>query len=408
MLVSSQPESGKSSLINDVYKVDMSKATPMNASPTNASPRVAEFRPHDNRHLMAYECSGFGAGDLQVIRDFVMTRNHKSRSASERLHAIWICVPMLDVITGQFDESVTMLLGIGVPLVLVFTKFDMIFPNVSSNIAGGNEGARATAYEEHCRSLFGNVPAAIVSTRPRFRDLIEKLVAITDEVIIAHSRNVSALSEAQRIRLRTFPVTLAWSVSQRTSRDINIQAAIEIGRSRYWCRLGSSDDFAGQTLADCVGVIHADIVGVWNLLDKDGYLSSPEFKVWISYLVQDLSVPSISTSSRSQPHPTPGTGPAWLNDRYKNKNENICLVVGYIVDLTLILCSVSKSPGNVSPSKVQSVMNNFAGSGLKTSLHDEIRSFIGTVPIFEYHNKDVVMEKIIDLIRQYCDLPDRQ
>jgi hypothetical protein len=89
ILVVGKPESGKSSLINDVYKVDMSKATPMNASPTNASPRVAEFRPHDNRHLMAYECSGFGAGDLQVIRDFVMTRNHKSRSASERLHAIW-------------------------------------------------------------------------------------------------------------------------------------------------------------------------------------------------------------------------------------------------------------------------------------------------------------------------------
>jgi hypothetical protein len=89
-------------------------------------------------------------------------------------------------------------------------------------------------------------------------------------------------------------------------------------------------------------------------------------------------------------------------------NENICLVVGYIVDLTLILCSVFKSPGNVSPSKVQSVMNNFAGSGLKTSLHDEIRSFIGTVPIFKYGDNDVVMEKIIDLIRQYCDLPDRQ
>jgi hypothetical protein len=69
--------------------------------------------------------------------------------------------------------------------------------------------------------------AFLFSARPRFRDLIEKLVAITDEVIIAHSRNVSALSEAQRIRLRTFPVTLAWSVSQRTSRDINIQAAIE-------------------------------------------------------------------------------------------------------------------------------------------------------------------------------------
>ena len=37
----------------------------------------------------------------------------------------------------------------------------------------------------------------------------------------------------------------------------------------YWNGLASSDDFAGRTLASCVEVIHADIVGVWNLPDKD-------------------------------------------------------------------------------------------------------------------------------------------
>jgi hypothetical protein len=67
----------------------------------------------------------------------------------------------------------------------------------------------------------------VFSARPRFRDLIEKLVTTTDEVIIAHSRNVSASSEAQMMPPRIFPVPLAWSVSQRTSRDINAQAAIE-------------------------------------------------------------------------------------------------------------------------------------------------------------------------------------
>ena len=83
-------------------------------------------------------------------------------------------------------------------------------------------------------------------------------------------------------------------------------------------------------------------------------------------------------------------------------------MMGYIVNLTLVLCRVFRSPGNVSPSEVQSVMNNFAGSSLKTSIHAEIKSFLRTVPLFEYHNKDVVMEKIIELIRQYCDLPGCQ
>jgi hypothetical protein len=37
----------------------------------------------------------------------------------------------------------------------------------------------------------------------------------------------------------------------------------------YWRRLWSSDDFVGQPLANCVEIIHADIVGTWNFPDKD-------------------------------------------------------------------------------------------------------------------------------------------
>ena len=81
-------------------------------------------------------------------------------------------------------------------------------------------------------------------------------------------------------------------------------------------------------------------------------------------------------------------------------NENICLVVGYIVDLTLILCRVFRSSGNVSPNEVQLVMNNFADSSLKKSIHTQIYRFIESMTTFEHHDNDVVMEKIIDLIRQ--------
>ena len=125
---------------------------------------------------------------------------------------------------------------------------------------------------------------------------------------MTHSRNISAPSEAQRAQPRLSPASLAWSVSQRASRDINVQAAIECVTSLvllnlffsshsvrqswtkqwaeyffwikvnltrflthigYWRRLWSSDDFVGQSLANCVEIIHADIVGTWNLLDKE-------------------------------------------------------------------------------------------------------------------------------------------
>jgi len=179
-----------------------------------------------------------------------------------------MCVPMSDVIRGQFDEGLKLLLGTGgedpqidltveinrrpsVPLVIVFTMFDLIVPNVSPH---GDEYERASTaaymmWEGRCRTLFGNVRSEIVSSnyspacvsrrvvvshltlfsvQPKFRDLIVRLVATTDEVIIGHySRNVSTSSEAQRTQSRMSPVTLAWSVSQRASRDINVQAAIE-------------------------------------------------------------------------------------------------------------------------------------------------------------------------------------
>ena len=60
-----------------------------------------------------------------------------------------------------------------------------------------------------------------------FRDLIDNLVQTTDQLIIAHSGRIPVSSEAQRTQPRISPVPLAWSVSQRTSREINILAAIE-------------------------------------------------------------------------------------------------------------------------------------------------------------------------------------
>ena len=37
----------------------------------------------------------------------------------------------------------------------------------------------------------------------------------------------------------------------------------------YWRSLASSANFPGLSLKDCLGVIHTDIVQVWNFSDKD-------------------------------------------------------------------------------------------------------------------------------------------
>jgi hypothetical protein len=126
--------------------------------------------------------------------------------------------------------------------------FDKIVPNIARhNDYEGAWAAASTKCEELRRTLFGNVRAEIVSSnysfvciarmsrlmpcfvsaQPKFRNFIEQLVKTTDDVIIAPLRNISVSSERQRTQSRIFPVALAWSVSQRASRDIKIQAAIE-------------------------------------------------------------------------------------------------------------------------------------------------------------------------------------
>ena len=99
-----QRESGKSSLINAVFNVDMSVRAQsllhscltnlddlqnFKAGPKNVSGRTAEFRPRDNRYLVVHECTGHGPGELQAVRDFVMMYGHKNRPASAKLHLIW-------------------------------------------------------------------------------------------------------------------------------------------------------------------------------------------------------------------------------------------------------------------------------------------------------------------------------
>ena len=84
------------------------------------------------------------------------------------------------------------------------------------------------------------------------------------------------------------------------------------------------------------------------------------------------------------------------------RNEYICLVAAYIVNLTLILCGVFGRHGNVSPDGVESIMDDLAGSSPRTNIHAEIYNFLNTVPQIGRRDNDMLSTKIIDLIRQNC------
>ena len=141
------------------------------------------------------------------------------------------------------------------PVVLVFTKFDRLVSQVLFDTPGSDsqhherakDRAQGMCEESYRRLLLKNVPAEIVSStcstvsvawkgcltplviagNSEFSNLIDKLI-VTTRRLLPEPRVAVAPSETQNAKLRLpSPVPLAWSVAQRASRNVIIEASIE-------------------------------------------------------------------------------------------------------------------------------------------------------------------------------------
>jgi len=86
--------------------------------------------------------------------------------------------------------------------------------------------------------------------------------------------------------------------------------------------------------------------------------------------------------------------------------------MGYVIDLTVILNDVFRGTGgNVSTNDAQTAIDEHISSGRRDRIHRDIRKFVTDVtetfairPQVQVR-KDLVLEKIIELIKQYCNFP---
>jgi hypothetical protein len=79
--------------------------------------------------------------------------------------------------------------------------------------------------------------------------------------------------------------------------------------------------------------------------------------------------------------------------------------MGYIVDLSVILDDIfRRGADNVSTNDAQMAMDRHINSGRRDRIHHDIYSFVTeTFAIrFSVPQRDLVSDKIVDLIRQYC------
>ncbi|KAK2462350.1 hypothetical protein APHAL10511_005656 [Amanita phalloides] len=140
------------------------------------------------------------------------------------------------------------------------------------------------------------------------------------------------------------------------------------------------------------------------------FLSSDRFHALIAAIVRDLSDNNKSTGPLSKALATAGTavgivsgiiasvtaGPAaaivapvvaavllaaWGYNIYQQTPGIICCLIGYVVDLTLILqvvfqVSLQNEEGKVEEDQVMAIVDRFDQSSKKKEIHDKIKGFI--------------------------------
>lgn len=84
--------------------------------------------------------------------------------------------------------------------------------------------------------------------------------------------------------------------------------------------------------------------------------------------------------------------------------------MGYIVDLMVILDGIfCMAAGDMSPKDAQQVFERHVKSGRRDAIHRDIRSFIKEAFEIKFSarvpQKDLFLERIIDLIKQFCVPP---
>jgi hypothetical protein len=90
--------------------------------------------------------------------------------------------------------------------------------------------------------------------------------------------------------------------------------------------------------------------------------------------------------------------------------ENVRCVMCYIVDLTVILDGIFRiATHNVSANDIQRVMDSHVNYGRRDRIHGDIHNFVAETfeTRFAGTERDLVLEMIIDLIREYCVPPPR-
>ncbi|KAF8326439.1 hypothetical protein F5887DRAFT_225940 [Amanita rubescens] len=411
VLIVGRSGAGKSSLINALFKVSSADVEYNRAGAANINEEITS--PH-NKYIIFHNSQGYEPENeekFNILENFIVEQTEK-QSPTERLHAIWLCIPAPysgGRIFETGEEKIFKLNQNKVPIIVVITKFDRYIARLSER--GKLKGPTISqAAEQMFEQTFGHkfkkggmsqdrpIPYALVSKSRS--DTLERLVQVTMERIGAESSSpTSGLPGSDENQSGLAQIALA--MAQRVDMAGKIEASIKVGKRKYWRAIASGIHFLNISLENCLYAIHKDIITIWNFRDLHEFLLSDAFRRRVMVIVEDLKDTNTMQSNVTVESALAGLSKLWTNAIYKNGPEHIRCFMGYVVDLTLILQAMfqvslqDQYEGTVTVHHVDEILYEFHSSEKKKNIHHAIRTFA-------QHSRaeDDVVEKIQLLLKE--------
>ncbi|KAL4077538.1 hypothetical protein J3A83DRAFT_1606447 [Scleroderma citrinum] len=418
---------GKSSLINRAFGIET--ACVANDRPGQADINKELISPQNDRFIL-HDSRGFepGEGDnYDVVKKFIQSRKCQPH-ISNQLHAVWLCfqVPLQSHGERLMERSAEQFLSEKRDILgdIVFTKYDRILTQEKIRNSVGYESEAEQYLKKHCiqpiQAFTGeeDISHVAVSSKQGQETGQGDLISLTFDKVSEHFKPQLNMPS---------PVPVVTLMAQRMLPKLKIDGSIDVGKQRYWRALATSPNFRGYRIEDCLGVIHTDIVSVWNFNDPSQHLRSKDFRELMVNMVGEIDAPillppsRIPTSSNMAESPLPlvilipiilpfAAGLAlvqWVHNTYQRLQIVQQRFMAYIVDLIHVLeilfaLTANTSGKNLTRRAIKLAFKVYHDSQMKDNAHTRIRGF--DFSNTQIPGRDIILEEIVSLARiSYTD-----
>ncbi|KAF7373750.1 hypothetical protein MSAN_00586500 [Mycena sanguinolenta] len=416
---------GKSQLINHVFQVNDAKVSDDRPGDAEIEKPITS---QQNTRFVLHDSRGFEPANLEtfnIVRDFIEQKSDRNLELRDRVHAVWLCIQTpthgARVLETGDEEVLKLAHRCQIPVVVVFTQFDRLVRQ--PGYKEGDFEASVQILQDAASKLRIPVPRYItVSVRKKYDKNIPVLVDITREVVDEHVKG---------------DAWVIWSVAQRASVPLKIEACIAKGMNSYWQALSGAIPGVGHMLLhQCLATVHREIIMCWNFPDAENLLIDDKFRHLMLYVVQDMHTGSGAASAHGPEEGkvnlekitqfldlctaiTPAIAPPaailglaylflkWLSSEVlENTSDVQRVLIAYTVDLILVLVELlnfallkTSTSGKMTWTELDEAFQAYYRSPLQPSVHKRVRDLVGQ---HGRPNLDLVIirEKIESIVKE--------